>query len=812
MYFCFICDVSHESVDSYFQHLKFKHKLSSLNKYFLCTTCSQSFQSIYSFRRHLVTIHPSSHLECSSSFSQPIVETVPNDVNIEEMESANISMDEIEPANISMDEREYNEFDTEHHSFCLSLKLYGQKCMSRKLANEIILNIEEYNKSFIEHIENSNDLEYIKLKLNEFKCSFEKFNSEYKFQQYLKEKDLYSNSNNYVIDDSITLENMTESTRKGILLPIKDNIRRFLQLPNVLSEMLENMYQLNQESSQIENIVQGSVWQKKIKLFPNKLVLPYQLYQDDLEVNNPLGSKTGLHKITATYITFPLLKDSLISRLENILTVGFTKAVDIEHGNCANFMPLINVLKDLEQQGIDVTIDSKTFKIFLVLSNITGDNLGLNSILGYTKSFVANHCCRICIVHRDELCVQTQEDVSLNRNEHNYFEALGEENDLIRISTTGIRENCIFHHLPSFNVWDNVTCDILHDIYEGIAHYEICEILDYLITKQYFTLDQLNARKSSFDYGFQDNTNKSVDIQLKHIQKKKLKMSASQIKCFIHFSTLFIGDFVPESDPVWLLYLKLLRLIYKINSPSFNEVSLNILQNDIKVHHETYLELFPETHLMPKHHFMLHYPSIIRKLGPVNRLWTMRLEAKHKDVKEYAHASCSRKNIVLSLAIQSNYHFAYQLHMKHNNLDIVYGKGVIINLIESKLINKISNSILLAQFDIQELKSILSVTFIEMCNTKYKLDNVFSIMNSNDELSFNNIKYILRIKDETFFLCEELNSFEFKDHIDCYKLLTFPMNTEMYKIVNIIFVKSPPLNIIKMPNGDSVLKLKPQFL
>lgn len=137
----------------------------------------------------------------------------------------------------------------------------------------------------------------------------------------------------------------------------------------------------------------------------------------------------------------------------------------------------------------------------------------------------------------------------------------------------------------------------------------------------------------------------------------------------------------------------------------------------------------------------------------------MRLEAKHKDVKEYAHASCSRKNIVLSLAIQSNYHFAYQLHMKHNNLEepyIVHGKGVIINLIESKLINKISNSILLAQFDIQELKSILSVTFIEMCNTKYKLDNVFSIMNSNDELSFNNIKYILRIKDETFFLCEEL--------------------------------------------------------
>lgn len=803
-----MCSVSHESVDSYFLHLKYKHKLSSLNKYFQCTSCPQSFQSIYSFRRHLINSHPSiSQFSSTSSaqFSSPCVDNFQSDVH-----------EEIEPNRISMEENEYNELDTEHHSFSLSLKLYGHKSMSRKIANEIILNIEEYNTAFIEHIENSQDLEYIKLKLNEFKGSFKKFNTEYKFQQYLKEKDLYSNSDNYIIDDSIGLDNITGSTRKGVLLPIKDNIRRFLQLPNVLSDMLESMNQLNQESSQIRSIIQGSVWMNKVKLFPNKLVLPYQLYQDDLEINNPLGSKRGLHKVTATYITFPLLKDSLGSKLENILTVGFTKAIDIVHGNCANFMPLINVLKDLEEQGIDITIDSKTFQLHLILSNITGDNLGLNSLLGYTKSFVANHCCRICVCHRDELRLQTEQDESLNRNQQNYTEALDEENVLVRLSTTGIRENCIFHHIQSFNVWDNVTCDILHDIYEGIVHYEVCEILNYMIfTKSYFTLDQLNARKSSFDYGFPDNTNKSVNIQLLNIEKKSLKMSASQIKCFLHFSTLFIGDFVPTTDPVWLFYLKLLRLIDKINSPSFNEADLNILQHDIKVHHETYLQLFPGSHLMPKHHFMLHYASIIRKLGPLKRLWTMRLEAKHKDIKEYAHVSCNRKNIVLSLAIQSNYHFAYQLHMKQSNPEkpyIVYGKGVFLNLIESKLLKIFSNFSLLEKYEIDELKKIFSVSYIEICNTKYQLNNVVSMINSNDELSFNQIKYILQIKNETYLVCMVLDSIEFDNHFDCYRLSTNSMLNNIYTLININSIKCPPLNLIKLPSGDYVIKLKTPFV
>lgn len=79
-------------------------------------------------------------------------------------------------------------------------------------------------------------------------------------------------------------------------------------------------------------------------------------------------------------------------------------------------------------------------------------------------------------------------------------------------------------------------------------------------------------------------------------------------------------------------------------------------------------------------------------------------------------------------------------------------------------------------------------------------------------MSFYQIKYILQIENETFFLCIELRSFEFDNHFDCYRLLNNSMLNEMYKVVNINIIKTPPLNLIKMPSGDYVLKLKTPFV
>ena len=56
--------------------------------------------------------------------------------------------------------------------------------------------------------------------------------------------------------------------------------------------------------------------------------------------------------------------------------------------------------------------------------------------------------------------------------------------------------------------------DAMHDILEGVLHYIVKETLKVLIfEKNLFTLDELNQRISSYDYGYHNDSNKPATIQ-----------------------------------------------------------------------------------------------------------------------------------------------------------------------------------------------------------------------------------------------------------------------------------------------------------
>ena len=65
-------------------------------------------------------------------------------------------------------------------------------------------------------------------------------------------------------------------------------------------------------------------------------------------------------------------------------------------------------------------------------------------------------------------------------------------------------------------------------------------------------------------------------------------------------------------------------------------------------HHD--IKRYPGEMLLPKHHFMVHYPSCLLKSGPLVRYWCMRFEARHNLVKELARITRCYKNICLTLA------------------------------------------------------------------------------------------------------------------------------------------------------------------
>lgn len=66
----------------------------------------------------------------------------------------------------------------------------------------------------------------------------------------------------------------------------------------------------------------------------------------------------------------------------------------------------------------------------------------------------------------------------------------------------------------------------------------------------------------------------------------------------------------------------------------------------ISEHHQLFKLVYPQKKLIPKHRFMVHYPSCIRKIGPPLHSWSMRFEAKNKLFKNMLK---SFKNITKSL-------------------------------------------------------------------------------------------------------------------------------------------------------------------
>lgn len=107
---------------------------------------------------------------------------------------------------------------------------------------------------------------------------------------------------------------------------------------------------------------------------------------------------------------------------------------------------------------------------------------------------------------------------------------------------------------------------------------------------------------------------------------------------------------MPENEPAWLVLMDLKDIVELVVAPVHTDESISYLESKIVEHRQRYQELFPGVRVRPKHHYLEHYPHMIRCFGPLVALWTMRFKSKHSFFKQIVkHTSCF-KNIPLTLA------------------------------------------------------------------------------------------------------------------------------------------------------------------
>ncbi|XP_026017031.1 uncharacterized protein LOC113018186 isoform X1 [Astatotilapia calliptera] len=82
------------------------------------------------------------------------------------------------------------------------------------------------------------------------------------------------------------------------------------------------------------------------------------------------------------------------------------------------------------------------------------------------------------------------------------------------------------------------------------------------------------------------------------------------------------------------MLMTLKDIVDLVMSRVHTEESICYLDSIISEHRSRFLDVFPQHKLIPKHHFLEHYPQLIREFGPLAALWTMRFEAKHSFFKK----------------------------------------------------------------------------------------------------------------------------------------------------------------------------------
>ena len=119
---------------------------------------------------------------------------------------------------------------------------------------------------------------------------------------------------------------MAVSNRKIYIISLECIFRNFLELPRVYDTILE--YRSNsKQSNTVTNYFQGGLWRSTEKIYEN-VVLPLIVYFDDLEINNPLGTHRGVHKLGAVYCSIGCIPERYSSRLENIFLVQLHNSTD----------------------------------------------------------------------------------------------------------------------------------------------------------------------------------------------------------------------------------------------------------------------------------------------------------------------------------------------------------------------------------------------------------------------------------------------------------------------------------------------------
>ena len=175
-------------------------------------------------------------------------------------------------------------------------------------------------------------------------------------------------------------------------------------------------------------------------------------------------------------------------------------------------------------------------------------------------------------------------------------------------------------------------------------------------------------------------------------------------------------------------------------------------------------KVFPNSRLRPKHHYLEHYPHLIKVFGPLVDVWTMRYEGKHKFFKRVIREAQNFMNVPLTLAQRHQSMMAYHLDSASffkPSLEVDKVKSVAVASFPDSVQHQLSKH--------STQSTVLKASSVHVDGIKYATGMVISVGSCAGLPEFKQIDEILVVNADVLFICKSLIAW-YHEHLRAYEL------------------------------------------
>lgn len=412
-------------------------------------------------------------------------------------------------------------------------------------------------------------------------------------------------------------------------MSILESLKNLLELDDFQAEVLNPHTQESDEY--LGDFCDGTIFKNHALFSVDASALQVIGFYDELEIVNPIGSYTKKHKLGCLFFFIGNIRPQFRSTHKAIHIVCVAKHQDIVRYGMDSFLtPFIEDLKTLYVDGITVLIGGKERTFYGALLAILADTQAAHAVGGFKGSMsFALRICRSCMITSADLskCL-VEESCILRTPEAHFYQCSLLSGPLCEhYSTTyGINRLSKLEEIPGFSVIQGLPHDIMHDLFEGVVPYELKLLLRHCVQSRYFTIDELNSRIEGYNFGA--NRPSPFDSKIATNPSAKIRQSASQMISLSRELPLIIADLIPCDDEYWYSFLLLLKICSIAVSPLCTHDTIAYLTVLIEEKLHIFSQLYPAENIIPKQHYLVHYPSQMERLGPLIHSWNMRHESK----------------------------------------------------------------------------------------------------------------------------------------------------------------------------------------